>query len=61
MSVAMMKAFESAKKHNGRVVMTLGTKLVSADNTQWLQTLLKENVSFLAIFFQAEDGIRDHA
>ncbi|MEX8990612.1 inosine/guanosine kinase, partial [Salmonella enterica] len=42
---ATMKAIEYAKKHNVPVVMTLGTKFVIADNPQWWQAFLKENVS----------------
>ncbi len=44
-----MKAIEYAKKHNVPVVMTLGTKFVIADNPQWWQAFLKENVSILAM------------
>ncbi len=46
---ATMKAIEYAKKHNVPVVMTLGTKFVIADNPQWWQAFLKENVSILAM------------
>nr|VUD31541.1 inosine-guanosine kinase [Raoultella sp. NCTC 9187] len=46
---ATMKAIEYAKKHDVPVVLTLGTKYVIADNPQWWQAFLKENVSILAM------------
>ncbi|MCD9607732.1 inosine/guanosine kinase [Raoultella planticola] len=46
---ATMKAIEYAKKHDVPVVLTLGTKYVIADNPEWWQQFLKENVSILAM------------
>lgn len=50
-----MTAVAYAKKHNVPVVLTLGTKYVIADNPQWWQTFLKENVSILAM--NEEEGL----
>ena len=55
MPEATMTAVAYAKKHNVPVVLTLGTKYVIADNPQWWQTFLKENVSILAM--NEEEGL----
>lgn len=49
MAEATMRAISLAKKHDVPVVLTLGTKYVIAENPQWWQTFLRDNISILAM------------
>jgi len=49
MAEATMRAIHLAKKHDVPVVLTLGTKYVIAENPQWWQTFLRDNISILAM------------
>lgn len=46
---ATLCAIRYARKHDVPIVLTLGTKYVIADNPQWWQDFLRENVSILAM------------
>lgn len=46
---ATMRAISLAKKYDVPVVLTLGTKYVIAENPEWWQTFLRENISILAM------------
>jgi len=49
MTEATMRAISLAKKYDVPVVLTLGTKYVIADNPEWWQTFLRDNISILAM------------
>lgn len=49
MAEATMRAISLAKKHDVPVVLTLGTKYVIAENPEWWQTFLRDNISILAM------------
>jgi len=49
MAEATMRAISLAKKHDVPVVLTLGTKFVIAENPEWWQSFLRENISILAM------------
>lgn len=49
MAEATMRAITLAKKYDIPVVLTLGTKYVIAENPQWWQEFLRENISILAM------------
>ena len=49
MAEATMRAISLAKKYDVPVVLTLGTKYVIAENPEWWQTFLRENISILAM------------
>jgi len=49
MAAATMQAIRLAKKHDVPVVLTLGTKYVIAENPEWWQTFLQDNISILAM------------
>jgi len=49
MAEATMRAISLAKKHDVPVVLTLGTKYVIAENAEWWQAFLRENISILAM------------
>ncbi len=46
---ATMRAISLAKKHDVPVVLTLGTKFVIAENPEWWQKFLRDNISILAM------------
>jgi len=49
MADATMRAIGLAKKYDVPVVLTLGTKFVIAENPEWWQNFLRENISILAM------------